>query len=570
MPTIVFAQSAHIAVDDPDYYLINRLTTLSGTISDSTHTFVQPLDNRSVAAFMQQARLYNNQKGWSKTDNSNIAIALSNTGEWSIPDGMGAIDSKIPLSPFYEKITDFLYYNKKDFFISFNPVLGTEGIFDFEDNGSGSNDLFKPSFYAGAKLRAKYKDILGLEFSTVYANEYPSREYQLYNSNRNTVIGTSRKMVYDTAQNRNSYLLPTGSIGLKVLKNHISLNVGYDFLKMGDGYRSLMLSDFSGPIAYANIKTKVWKLQYDNLFLRLSPDKNIPGNLLTLNTPNFKFAAAHQLSVNVNKWLNIGLYEMTVFSRSNHFEVGYLNPIIFYRAVERSLGSPDKVAIGINAKAIAAKHFRIYGQFLINEFTASEFFANNGYIHNKWGAQLGFNYYDMFGVSNLDMQLEANVIRPYTFQHSDRGIGYLSSNFTNNNLPLGHPLGAGFQELIARVQYQPGIRWHIEAKALWYKKGVDTGGYNLGNDLSNAYNRNILSTHGVKMINGDQLGRFYAQMKVTYLIAPNLFADFAFSNGSFTYESKGGTPNYLLPDNKDRFNAFLSLRLNMPYKDYFF
>ncbi len=566
MSSLSMAQSAHVTVDGSEYYLINRLSTLSGRLSDSVHTIVQPLDNRSVAQFMEQTRQYNNISGWSRVDNANIALGLSNVGEWASPDGDGAIDSKTPLTPFYQKVTDLLYSNKKGFFISVNPVVGVEGQINGIESKMNSERVISPNFMGGAKIRMKYKDIIGIEFNTVYVNQKPVDAFKQYNLTRNTVIGSSRNFVLDTTHNRNKYLLPTGSLGVSVLKDYIGLNVGYDYLKLGDGYRSLILSDFSGPIAYANIKTKIWKLQYDNLFLGLSPDQDIPGNSLTTNTPNYKFAAAHQLSINVNRWLNFGLYEMTVFSRSNHFEMGYLNPIIFYRAVERGLGSPDKIAMGINAKAIVAKRFRLYGQFLLNEFTASEFFNNTGYMHNKWGAQLGFNYYDMFGVSNLDMQLEGNVIRPYTFQHSDRGVGYITSNFTNNNLPLGHPLGAGFKEFIANIRYQPGIRWTIEAKLLMYQNGIDTAGYNLGNDLSKAYNKNILNTHGVKLINGASRTRINTFLNASYLIAPNFFLDLSLSKGTFKYEfDKRATVDDIHKD----FYALLRLRLNLPYKDYF-
>lgn len=556
---LVQAQSAHVDIDGNAVDLINRLSTLSGALPDDMHNTVQPLLSKDVASFMEQARLYNTRKGWSSVDNSNIMLALSNSGEWSGPDGMGAIASKKEVGPFYPKITDMIYYNDRRFFLSVNPVLGVQGIYENADDVRDT----KFNFAAGAKLRAKYKDHLGLDLNVRYISEQPLSYYQAMNLDRNTLIGAPRNYNYNAADQRYAYLLPTGSISARLLADNISVNVGYDVLKMGDGHRGLMLSDFSGPVGYANIRTKVWKLQYDNLYLRISPDQDIPGNPLTNVQPNFKFATAHQLSVNVSKWLNIGVYEMVVFNRQKGFELGYLNPIVFYRAIERSLGSPDKVALGINARAIAAKHLRVYGQFLLNEFTAREFFATNGYMHNKWGAQLGFNYYDAFSVSNLDLQVEGNVMRPYTFQHTFRGnTEYIASNFTNNNLPLGHPLGAGFREAVFIAKYRPGPRVAIEAKAMLYQRGVDTGNLNLGNDLSRSYGQNVPSRYGVRMVNGPMLTRTLYSLRGTYQIAPNLFFDLGGVYGSMNYGE--GTP---VPGTTDHYHIFSGIRLNMAFRD---
>ena len=50
-----------------------------------------------------------------------------------------------------------------------------------------------------------------------------------------------------------------------------------------------------------------------------------------------KYAAMHHLSMNVTKWLNIGLFESVVFGRKNRFDFEYLNPIIFLRHIEGTL-----------------------------------------------------------------------------------------------------------------------------------------------------------------------------------------------------------------------------------------
>ena len=102
-----------------------------------------------------------------------------------------------------------------------------------------------------------------------------------------------------------------------------------------------------------------------------------------------KYATMHHLSVNATRWLNIGVFEAVIFDRQDRYEFGYLNPIIFYRQVERAMGSPDNVNLGFNFKAMAAKHLQFYGQILLDEFRAKELFGGNGWWGNKFGIQAG-------------------------------------------------------------------------------------------------------------------------------------------------------------------------------------
>src|SRR5690606_13863102 len=137
----------------------------------------------------------------------------------------------------------------------------------------------------------------------------------------------------------------------------------------GDGIRSVVLSDFSAAYPFFRINTKIWKLNYQNLYVELTPQFRKGGGDNRLPR---KYAVIHSLSANVTKWLNFGLFETVTFSRKDRFEFGYMNPIILYRSVERAFGSPDNVNLGVNFKAIAAKRLQFYGQFLLDEFTAKE------------------------------------------------------------------------------------------------------------------------------------------------------------------------------------------------------
>ncbi len=111
---------------------------------------------------------------------------------------------------------------------------------------------------------------------------------------------------------------------------------------IGNGYRSLILSDFSAPYLFLKFNTKVWKFNYQNLFskhvdysriINQPTVGDIKEDLSGIPHKN-KYSAFHHLSINVLKNLNIGFFENIIFDRSdstqsNSYDVSYLNPLIF-------------------------------------------------------------------------------------------------------------------------------------------------------------------------------------------------------------------------------------------------
>jgi hypothetical protein len=234
-----------------------------------------------------------------------------------------------------------------------------------------------------------------------------------------------------------------------------------------------------------------------------------------------KYAAMHHLDMNITKWLNIGLFESVVFGRPNRFEFGYLNPIIFYRSIELQNGSADNSMIGIDAKANVAKKFQFYGQLLLDEFKLSEVKAGNGWWANKFGMQIGAKYIDAFGIKNLDLQIEHNRVRPFTYSHNDS-----VANYTHYNQPLAHPLMANFKEFIGIARYQPAPKWLVQAKAIYYQQGRDSSNVSYG---SNIFLPNTppyrMGDYGYEIGSGWKTNVLYGSLLVSYELKENLFLE---------------------------------------------
>jgi hypothetical protein len=167
-----------------------------------------------------------------------------------------------------------------------------------------------------------------------------------------------------------------------------------------------------------------------------------------------KYFATHHLSLNLTDRINIGLFESIVFSRPNHFELQYLNPVIFYRTVEQMVGSPDNAMIGADMSLKLGRSIKLYGQLLLDELIIKNLLKQNGWWGNKYGIQAGLQCFDVAGIDHLDMRVEFNLVRPYTYSDSDS-----TANYSHHLQPLAHPMGANFYETILQMRYAPLRLW---------------------------------------------------------------------------------------------------------------
>ena len=306
---------------------------------------------------------------------------------------------------------------------------------------------------------------------------------------------------------------------------NFQFGTGKNFI--GDGYRSLFLSDGAFNYPYFKINTTFWNIKYTNYWMFMQdirPEVAIQGNV-----HQKKFVTMHHLSWNITDRINIGLFESIVWADTTGqrgFDIAYLNPVIFYRPVEFSLGSSGGNAlIGFSTKIKITDSFQFYGQAILDEFTLAEVKASNGYWANKFAFQVGLNYYNLFGIENLQVKGEVNWSRPYTFSHKD-----ILQNYGHFNQPIGHPWGSNFWETVSIVRYRYK-RLYADAKIIYGKKGYDTPTTNWGGDIYKDYNSRE-QDYGNEVAQGNIGTLFFANLKAGYIVNPvmnlKLFVDFTY------------------------------------------
>jgi hypothetical protein len=519
-PLFIFGQTTYLPEGSKEYHFIDRLEIKQEKNTDLNFSTLKPYSRRSIveeaeyidsvnrepASLTGDAQGEETKSNLTPVDQYNLHSLLMDNSEWVSGSKESFLSKKAILNTFYVTQPNLLEVNTKDFFLAVNPVI------DLQVGGESGNSQNLYYNKRGVTLRGRIANKIGFSTTITDNQERGPSFFQNRVSEFNAVPGVGFYKKFKS--NGYDYFDGRGYVTFNVTK-YIDVQFGYDKNFIGNGYRSLFLSDFGDSYLFLKLNTKIWKFDYENLFMELMPQFTKSGD----NLLDRKYAAMHHLSMNVTKWLNIGLFESVIFGRKNLFDFEYLNPIIFLRHIEGTVGSPDNALAGIDFKANAAHHFQFYGQLLLDEFLVHEIIKGNGFWANKFGYQLGAKYIDAFNISNLDLQLETNRVRPFTYSHDD-----LIANYTHYNQPLAHPLGANFQEWIGILKYQPAPKWYVDARAIYYYQGLDSAGIDFGGNPFELY-QNRTSNFGYFVGTGRKVKCLNASLTLSYELKENLFID---------------------------------------------
>jgi Capsule assembly protein Wzi len=508
-PCFSFAQTTYLPQGDKANILLERLEIKAGKDSILNFSKIKPFSRKQVINGLNDYVQQFGKNSLSKTDAYNLRSAYLNNLEYLPADEQVLYKSKKPFAKiFYTTPANLYEVHVKDLDIVINPVL------QFQLSKEQDNDQTLFLNTRGVRVRGRIANKIGFETYITDNQERDPLYVQENVTEREAVPGVGLYKAFKTTGY--DYFDARGYFTFNVTK-YIDVAFGYDKNFIGNGYRSLFLSDFSNNTLFLKLNTRIWRFNYQNLFMELHPAESVLTNRLLPK----KYAAMHHLDINVTRRVNIGLFEGVMFGRKDRFEFGYLNPIIFYRSIELQNGSFDNSVAGFDFKANIKHHFQVYGQFLLDDINIAELKKGSGYWGNKWGIQAGAKYIDAFGIKNLDLQLETNRVRPFVYSHFDS-----TANYTHYNQPLAHPLGANFQEFIGIARYQPAPRWLIVAKTIVWKQGLDLPGDSYGANIFLPNNAPYRSRDfGYKIGDGRQSKGFYASFLLSYEVRENLFID---------------------------------------------
>lgn len=234
---------------------------------------------------------------------------------------------------------------------------------------------------------------------------------------------------------------------------NIQFGQGKHFI--GNGYRSMLLSDnsFNYPYLSLSLSFLDGKLFYKTVnawmqTLERMPLSASPEALFKRKSGSFRY-----LSFKPKKQFEIGFFEGVIYRRYEDsigevaVDPSFYIPVIGVGAGLNKNNKENKIVLGINMNVALMENFKLYGQFVIDDFS-------------KTGFQVGGKWFDLFKAKNSWLMLEYNSAVPYLFTKS--GENRIQS-YSHTNQELAHPLGASFNELVVMAHFEKN-RYFATAK----------------------------------------------------------------------------------------------------------
>ncbi len=330
---------------------------------------------------------------------------------------------------------NFLVVDTGNFYLTIDPLFNVEMGKDSEDISGRS--LYKNT--RGVIVRANVGEKFSFETS-LYENQMALPDYLDNYANSKTVIpGQGRWKRFKSDQ---GYDFSSASANISYTPSkHFNFQLGTGKNFVGDGYRSLLLSDASFNYPFWKIITTFGKkdqFQYTKLNASLSSVTRREGGSTSESLFQRKSMSTHYFSWLVTKWLNIGLFESTLWQTEDStgtkpLQWQQFNPIIGINTATTGFNDVNHTVVGTNLKIKLPFKAIIYNQFVYDG-------------DSKYGYQIGAKY---FGIRNLTLQAEYNSVTPYSYSSEINLQAY-----TNYNEPLAHPLESNFTEIVGIINYK--------------------------------------------------------------------------------------------------------------------
>ncbi|WP_233138236.1 gliding motility protein RemB [Mucilaginibacter sp. MD40] len=410
--------------------------------------------------------------------------------------------------------------NKKDYTFYADYLQDNTIGHDFSDH-SNTEVHFKPLGFGfttriGTNTRGfQFGGTVGSKFS-FYTSGYENQAaFPQYYTDYVKQIGFVPGQAYDRGKTKTyrDYSYATAILSYTPIKQ-INITLGQDKTFIGDGYRSILLSDYSANYPLLRVTANVGKVQYMMMWTYLQ-DQNLV-KFDSFGNNRRKWGLFHYLDWNVNNSLSFGFFNAYIAPEADDqgnrrgFDVNFVNPVIFASGLGPS-SQPGNALVGFTGKYKVFDKSAIYGQLLFDRFNGKNYFQTDN-VDNSGGVQLGIRGADIFGVQNLNYLLEYDAVKPYTY--SNRQV---ISAYSYYSQPLGDPLGANFRELVGIMNYTYK-RFDFQGQLMYAKYGLDLNAAdNAGRDVT----KPLIPTYASNKVGqGLNTNLYYAEGTVAFLLNP--------------------------------------------------
>jgi len=352
---------------------------------------------------------------------------------------------------------------------------------------------------------------IGTKFSFYTSGYEDQGRFPTYYKNYVNTIGMIPGEAYDRDQPTTTsadWSYVTAIVSYTPIKE-LNITLGEDKTFIGDGYRTLLLSDYAANYPLLRLTANLGKVQYMMMWANLEDDK-LP-KYDSFGNNRRKWAVFHYIDWSVTNRFSLGFFNALIAADANDvgqthgFDFNYVNPVLFASALGPKTPYPDNVLMGFTSKYKIFDKTAVYAQLLLDRFNQGQ------QPNNTSGYQVGIRGADLFKVRNFNYLFEFNTVKPYTYSSPQ-----VITNYTDYSEPLGDPLGANFKELIGILSYSIG-KFDFQGQVNYASYGLDATGADNGKDLTLAFPPIITGTSTGQ---GIATHLYYGEGLVSYLINP--------------------------------------------------
>ncbi|GAA3986316.1 hypothetical protein GCM10022210_43400 [Mucilaginibacter dorajii] len=403
----------------------------------------------------------------------------------------------------------------RDFTGKKSTYLNTRG-YQFGGTVGTKFSFFTSGFENAAKFPTYYNNVVG---STGFI---PGQAYL-----RNYIGQT---------KNTADWSYVTAILSYNVTPN-VNITMGEDKMFIGDGYRSLLLSDYAANMPLLRVTLNLGKhVQYMATWAYLEDTREKRYD--TFGGNRRKWAFFHYIDWNVSNRVSFGFFNAVISPEADEngnrrgFDVNFINPILFSSSLGPSQQPKDNTLVGFTGKYKILDKTALYAQLLLDRFKGSDFFSGKT-NDNTNGVQVGIRGADLLAVKRFNYLFEFNTVKPYTYQNTNT-----ISSYAFYGDPLAHPYGANFREFLGILNYSIG-RIDLQGQLNYAKYGLDaTTTINNGKIVT----KPIVPDGSTTIGQGLNTQLYYAEGTVSFLINPKYNLRFELS-GLYRKESNSAADN---------------------------
>ena len=267
-PLPAFSQTTYFTQGAKENLLLDRLEIKMHTDSILNFSKTRPFSRKQ---YIPQLSRIDSASRLSSIDQYNLYTANLGNLEWVAGDGKAYASKKPVWKHFYKTPATLYEVNTKDFFLAVNPVfqyyVGKE-----KDN---TEHIFLNT--RGVALRGRIADKIGFAAYITDNQERDPLYVQQWVNERQAVPGQG--FYKEFKKTGYVYFDARGYVTANIAR-FIDVAFGYDKHFIGNGYRSLFLSDFSNSALFFKLNTRIWKLNYQNLFMELQNTERFGADIL--------------------------------------------------------------------------------------------------------------------------------------------------------------------------------------------------------------------------------------------------------------------------------------------------